>query len=271
MGQLYRRLEFRYGPFRDELRGIQAECARDGLAMSGALIRRVLRAFADEAKLRTEIVETELRKYRLSCSSNSLVENAEELTSKMISIVRQHIQYIKYESELVLKSLEAVIPQGDLVSKSISNAEYDSKISCCGLIEAVVQEIKMGAETELKAEKAGDRPGYAYYTTIHGPVASVAQGSAQVASVQQQNNTAQTDLEQIIPLLEAARAEWSADNKLLANGAEAAIKAEISSPRPDQALLRAAGVKLFSIASQAGEKIATQALLGYLHSRGWIA
>lgn len=201
--QMFRRLEFRYGPFKDTIRGIQNRSSQEGLARSGALVRRLITAFRNEAQERLDVIEKVLRAFRSSCSPKEIVALHKDLNHFIKIIMKQTLIYAGNDCRSALGSLlESFGPE----VKKVFDAELlGCEANCLGLMDGIIDEIVMAARTDLRAIDDRDRPNYSINNQFSGPIASVAQGNSSVANVSQViSSTTPSDIADAISKVVAA-------------------------------------------------------------------
>jgi hypothetical protein len=269
--QLYRRLELRIGPLRENISGIRNSCAARGLGNSGAFIRQILTAFQTEAELRLETIERTLRSYRLSCSPSLIVMSEDRLCKFLDILVAQHCQYIRYECEQAISPvLKALGDSADQQKTICEQRFFEVTRNTRGLIEGIAKEIVVAARSDMEATTKEERPSYVYNNTIQGPLGALAQGGSTIGRVSQSNNLV-ASIDEIHRLLKAATADWAPNEKRQVDGAAAMLVAGAQADEPDTDLLRAAVSKIGNVAMGVAQSVATQALISYLTLNGWLS
>jgi hypothetical protein len=222
-----------------------------------------------EAEKRTNIIENELRNYRLSCAPSQLLEAKGDLWRLLEMVSRQHTQYILTECELILRSLIAnATPGANSILNILRQRSGEVSNNCVGLLHGIAEEILMAAETDKLTATEKDRPTYAFNNHIHGPVGAVAQGEVSGVSVHQTNTTGLT-LPELSTLISDAATNWAPEQCNLIKGAQAALTIESESSEPDPSLIKAAIKRIGSVAAKVTQDAATQALLAYLKTHGY--
>lgn len=186
--QLFRRLEFRYGPFKDTVRGLQNRAAQEGLARSGGFVRRLVNVFRTEAQDRSEVIEQVLRSFRLSCSPSDIISLHEGLCTLLQITMKQTLVYAGNDCRAALGPIGLIFTQD--IHKIFEDELLKCEGNCLGLMQGLVDEVVMAAKTYITAAQERDRPTYTISNQFAGPVASVSQGTSSVGSVSQTNASA---------------------------------------------------------------------------------
>lgn len=117
----------------------------------------------------------------------------------------------------------------------------------------------------------------------HGPfppfnivVGNVASG-AQIAigsgsfNQRQQDSRDPGEIGKIVTIVQKAMQDWTESDRQQAAGAKAALVCEANAIKPDDTLIRPALVKIGKIAEGVASSAASQTLLAYLKSHGWMS
>ncbi len=110
------------------------------------------------------------------------------------------------------------------------------------------------------------------FNIVVGNIASGAQlaiGSGLFNQVQQVPRDP-SGVGELVRLVQAAMQDWTESDRRQAAGAEAALTCEADAVKPDDTLIRPALVKIGKIAEGVAGSLASQTLLAYLKSQGWM-
>ena len=178
------RLAFREAALIESLQNLMGHATQTG--QSGRIGIALAQVYEQEARSRAEMVTNELRQARLSWSPKQIVDAQHALRAQISDLFKANLSQAAYLAEQIGR-LQQMRGSASFVPVVNSFLDYSDKASktAVSMVDAVINEIVAAATNDMAARDTADRPSYIYQNTFHGPIASVAQGTASVGSVRQ--------------------------------------------------------------------------------------
>jgi hypothetical protein len=179
------KLEFRKTDLISGLHEVIGQATKNGHLNSGRIGIVVATVFEKEAYARAELIADCLRQARASWAPAQIVAAHEEIRTTVCDLFKTNLSEAAALSEQIGTIKNRQQPQYTPVVQSFIDHSDKASHTAVSMVEAVIAEIFAAAQNDMTAKTPADRPSYVFHQTFQGPVASIAQGSASVGTVNQ--------------------------------------------------------------------------------------